>query len=45
MAQLNEDTLKNATYMEQLIINEVVLRREEYLENRVIKAEWVERKK
>ena len=45
MAQISEDTLKGATYIEQLMINEVVFRREHYLESRVLKSELVERKR
>jgi hypothetical protein len=45
MAMISEQTLNRATYFEHLVFAEVARRREEYLDSRVMKAEWVERKK
>jgi hypothetical protein len=45
MAMISEHRLNKATYFEHLIINEVIKRREEYLDSRVVKAELVERKR
>lgn len=45
LAVLNESTIANASPFELLVIDEVLNYREDYLENRVLKAELVERKK
>lgn len=45
LATLNESTIANATPFELLVIEEVLNYREDYLENKVLKAELVERKR
>lgn len=44
LSVLNEDTIRNSTQLELLIIQEVLKRRENFLTNRVSKVELVERK-
>jgi len=45
LALFSEDTLRKATYIEHLLINEVCRLRNEFLENQIIRAELVQRKK
>ncbi len=44
LATLSEETVREAHPLELMVIDEVNRRREEYLENRVIRAEMVVRK-
>lgn len=45
LAYVSEDTINNADPFELVILDEVLKFREEYLENRIVKSELVERKK
>ncbi len=44
LAVLSEETVKTATPFEMLVLQEVMQRRENYLNTRIVKAELVERK-